>query len=1374
MKFSAGARIRAIAGLTCAALMAAAAVSSGTDLADGPQPGADENIVLGTDDLPVAVDENGDPIPASIGDPPEIEVEASGQDLVEQDKRDLVAPPADSAKAQPDDVDAPGPRSDPDSLLVGFEPGTTDEAITSALAGAGVEGERIGDSDAVLVRTAGVDKAEVTTALEANGAVAHVEPNLIRQATKVPNDPQTTTQRHYLDGLGIQPAWDVANTGSNVVVAVLDTGVDLDHPDLAPNLVPGYNAVNPAASPQDDNGHGTQVAGIIGAATNNGVGIAGVAWNAKIMPVKVLNAQGYGTDSDIVEGIRWAASHGADVINMSLGGPGMSMAIDEAVEFALGIVGGNIVGPNDSVLVAAAGNDASWAVNYPAAAPGVIAVSATDHANDYFWRSNHGAWIDIAAPGIDITSTALAPGTTPAIRTGTGTSFSSPIVAGVAAMVRERHPGWRWDRVHWEVLRTATDRGPAGHDDAYGFGVVNAAAALGVAGAGTVSQPSLTGDAGNLPGAARAITVGTPATESLGYESDEDWFSFSVPSAGALNVTVTPPAAQTTAPRARELDPVVEVYGPGNGLVAEGDDGYQGEAEVISFVAGPGTHRVRVRNWLASAGPAAYTVNVQRPGELPVTELAAPLTVNGLTSPVTRPVVADVTDDGRADIIVGGVAGGTNGLYLVAMGADGTPATPQLLIDNQARTGSTVVAADLDGDGDNDVAMSTQQGLAVVWNTPAGLEPVVRYPNVGVGAIVAVDFDDTAAVEILETPMVGSSAPRLLRWSGSGFTGTFLNLGSSLGLDADAAQHYEAGDVNGDGRTDIVVAWYNTAGVFLQQPSGTWTAQHFTPEPVYGITYRDITIGDVSSDGRLDVVLVAEETYPDASHLSISRLQQANGELGDPSYLWMASAPGQVSIDDLTGDGRADELVSHAAALGVRPQTTTGHPALTERLFPVQAGMSNGFATGQLNADSLADVVVAAPTSLLILRQQVATNPAPETTRPWVESTAPAPHATGGAVTARPALTFGRNIDAESVRYGIYSGDTVLLTDARGDWWLDATASLNGRTLTVTPSQNLTPGTPYRVWINGVRDTAGNEIFTSFTFTTAAAGATTYRLGAEYFPFSVDLDANGYDDVVWYTPGTNLDPVWGHFPDGRFDIGNFDIRGTFRPVAGDFDGNGYEDIFWYAPGTAADVMWYFGPPGLDGALTITTKTYPINSTYVPVAGDFDGNGYEDIFWYGPGTAAESVWKFRAGQAFTAVNQSKVNATGFRITAGDFDRDGYDDVFWHLPGTGGEAIWRGGPSTFRGIAAPAANGNYNIRAGDYNGDGNDDIYWFASNVATLALGTTTGFTGRPGPVIAGTARPVAGEYTGDARDDLIAYVPGTTADRLLTGRPTGLG
>lgn len=257
-----------------------------------------------------------------------------------------------------------------------------------------------------------------------------IEPNYIYQAFDVPNDPEYNKQWN-LRSINIESAWDETK-GSGVTVAVIDTGI-APAPDLKnTKFVKGYDFVNDRIEAYDDSGHGTHVAGTIAQSTNNNFGVAGIAYEASLMPLKVLGAGGGGTVADIAEAIRYAADNGADVINMSLGGAGESKLMAEAIDYAY---------DKGVVIVAAAGNANQNAAAYPARYPRVIGVAALDSAGVKAPYSNFGAGVDISAPGGSETGLILQntidPQTGDYIFAGyQGTSMAAPHVAGVAALVK--------------------------------------------------------------------------------------------------------------------------------------------------------------------------------------------------------------------------------------------------------------------------------------------------------------------------------------------------------------------------------------------------------------------------------------------------------------------------------------------------------------------------------------------------------------------------------------------------------------------------------------------------------------------------------------------------------------------------------------------------------------------------------------------------------------------------------------------------------------------------------------------------------------------------------------------------------------------------
>jgi thermitase len=293
----------------------------------------------------------------------------------------------------------------------------------------------------------------------------YAEPNHILSAQEViPNDPAWGLQYNMV-AIRAPQGWAYTTGSSAVTIAIVDSGVDMTHPDLFGKIVAGYDFVNDDNDPSDDYGHGTHVAGLAAAFGNNGIGIAGTSWGARIMPVKVLNSSGLGTYLNAATGIVWAADQGARVINLSFGGSAPSLLLEDAVNYAAA---------RGILLVGAAGNNGSPSVLYPAAYPAVIAVSATNSANQRAVFSNYGPQIELAAPGAGIYSLHLGGGYL--IRNGT--SMAAPQVSGLAAILLGLPGNASASAVRGQMQASALDLGPAGWDSEYGFGLIQMDAAM--------------------------------------------------------------------------------------------------------------------------------------------------------------------------------------------------------------------------------------------------------------------------------------------------------------------------------------------------------------------------------------------------------------------------------------------------------------------------------------------------------------------------------------------------------------------------------------------------------------------------------------------------------------------------------------------------------------------------------------------------------------------------------------------------------------------------------------------------------------------------------------------------------------------------------
>lgn len=320
---------------------------------------------------------------------------------------------------------------------------------------------RIGKTNVHVVDVAPGDEEEAVAQLRADPDVEYAEVDRLISAAGVTNDPMSGSEWH-LTTIGAPSAWTYA-TGAGITIAILDTGVDGTHPDLASKMVPGWNFYSNNSDTRDVNGHGTTVAGAAAAATNNSIGVASVAGDAKIMPIRIADPSAYALWSTVAQGITYAADHGARVVNLSYEGASASSTIQQAASY-LRSKGG--------VLFVAAGNTGTLDNTPPTTL--MMVVAATLQNDTHASWSTYGSFVDISAPGYNIIST--APGG--AYWYCWGTSLATPIVAGTAALILSKRPDFTPAQVDAILKSSATDLGTAGADNYYGAGRVNAAAAL--------------------------------------------------------------------------------------------------------------------------------------------------------------------------------------------------------------------------------------------------------------------------------------------------------------------------------------------------------------------------------------------------------------------------------------------------------------------------------------------------------------------------------------------------------------------------------------------------------------------------------------------------------------------------------------------------------------------------------------------------------------------------------------------------------------------------------------------------------------------------------------------------------------------------------
>lgn len=376
-------------------------------------------------------------------------------------------------------------------LVIKYRAGLSSAQSISAFGQLGIQHVRpLGNAQSALEVVqvpAGQNVAAAARALEQDPAIEYVEevfaipfPEVQRASddskdatpAAYPNDPMFSRQYSHKVSQS-QAGWANTRGDRNTLIAIVDSGVDVTHPDLRAKIVDTFNAADNVKEVVDVIGHGTHVAGIAAAMTNNGTGVAGVAPDCGILAIKVSSGTSSSPSTDgIANGIIWAADHNADVINLSLGSSRQSKVITDAVNYALS---------KNVVVLAATGNDSGRIQSFPAAIPGVIAVGSTDATDRRSSFSNYGPWISVVAPGSAILSSfPLNDNLIGQKEYGmiSGTSMATPFATGVAALVRSKYKKMPVAMVKQVLESSADDKGAPGFDEEYGHGRLNVARAL--------------------------------------------------------------------------------------------------------------------------------------------------------------------------------------------------------------------------------------------------------------------------------------------------------------------------------------------------------------------------------------------------------------------------------------------------------------------------------------------------------------------------------------------------------------------------------------------------------------------------------------------------------------------------------------------------------------------------------------------------------------------------------------------------------------------------------------------------------------------------------------------------------------------------------
>ncbi|MBI2568461.1 MAG: S8 family serine peptidase [Candidatus Schekmanbacteria bacterium] len=767
----------------------------------------------------------------------------------------------------------------------------------------------------------------VLSTLRRHPHVAWAEANgVMRQAATFPDDDRFPDQwgLHNTGQEGgtadadidAPEAWDVTMGSEDIVIAIVDSGVDLDHEELSDRitLVAGSDLVNGDNTPDDDSGHGTHVAGTSAARGQNGRGVAGVCWECRIMPIKVLDASGTGTFDKIAAGIALAAAAGARVINLSLGSHSPSESIADAIAVAADA---------GAVVVAAAGNEGTDQPFYPAADVGVVAVAALGRDGERASFSSYGSWVDQAAPGVEIWST--VPGDAYAIREGT--SMAAPFVSGALGLLAAAHPDWNPHLLAEHLRRTS--KASVARNGGTGAGLISADAALrtAVSPEASVAQTAVSDPGGDGDGRLD-LTDGT-VTLTVALRSD---YGNLTSLRGTLTTQTAGVAISDSAGTWDDL--------PSGATASNAADGF------ALTVAGP----------LQAGDDISLTLELAADGEF-AASFPLSLRIDGGVELPTNIFCTDTTLAANVYMVREDVAVCENTVLTLEPGTEfrfvrRNPAITFTVNGTLAAEGEEngrirfTSAESAPAAGDWGVLHLTDTSPdAVGWEAaesiPVGMEPY---------GLASGDTDGDGDTDLLVATSLAQNSVTISRWEGSSWAST----SAAVGLEPVAVA---VGDADNDGSTDIVVANESSNDLTILRWNGIgWDREDFGDQDVPASVPQAVAIGDADNDGENEVVAAL-------GGLDVAAVFEWTVGAGwQRTDLAVGSWARGVAIGDADNDGDNDIVVSNGLGSSVSFVAWSGSTWDPQVEIPVAVNGASGpwgVAIGDVDGDGDQDIAAA-------------------------------------------------------------------------------------------------------------------------------------------------------------------------------------------------------------------------------------------------------------------------------------------------------------------------------------------------------------------------------------------------------------------------------